>query len=315
MELSALALVVATVALPFAAAAQSASQPGASSDPAAEDLSGNSALNWAGYASSGGTYTAVSGTWTVPVIASSTADGSDAAADATWVGIGGVTERDLIQAGTEAIPDGSGGVAYRAWYELLPDSSTVVPLDVNAGDVVKTSLSLEPGEGRLWRITIANETSGETYSTDVAYDSSLTSAEWIEEVPAGVGVDISLDQFGSVAFTGGSTTENGASVSIAGSGAQPITMVNADQATVAMPSSLGADGASFAVTRTDAQSTSMAIGAPRVRRLFAVLPMTDPDGSNITIMLDDGGGPGIPVRILRARAVPDGNGSIRFSFF
>src|SRR5690348_4888732 len=62
--------------------------------------------NWAGYVAEGGTYTGVSGAWHVPVPQDSAA--TSVAADATWVGIGGVESHDLIQAGTQAIvEDGS----------------------------------------------------------------------------------------------------------------------------------------------------------------------------------------------------------------
>jgi hypothetical protein len=52
--------------------------------------------NWSGYAATNGNYTAVSATWTVPSVGS-----GDAGVGASWVGIGGVNSRDLIQAGTE----------------------------------------------------------------------------------------------------------------------------------------------------------------------------------------------------------------------
>src|SRR5579862_3178597 len=62
--------------------------------------SSNDSSNWAGYAAQGGTFTGVTGTWTVPA---PTADATTTyatriAADATWVGIGGVSTRNLIQA-------------------------------------------------------------------------------------------------------------------------------------------------------------------------------------------------------------------------
>ena len=53
--------------------------------------------------------------------------------DATWVGIGGVTSNDLIQAGTQAIIQ-KGQTSYEAWYELLPGYQTIIPLTINAGD-------------------------------------------------------------------------------------------------------------------------------------------------------------------------------------
>ena len=71
--------------------------------------------NWAGFAATGGTFTAVSGAWTVPNVSA----GSTPGADATWVGIGGVGTTDLIQAGTDSTVQG-GRVVYTAWMETLP---------------------------------------------------------------------------------------------------------------------------------------------------------------------------------------------------
>src|SRR5579862_6116977 len=58
--------------------------------------------NWAGYISTGGTYSSISGSWTVPNVSAS--DGSSAA-DAAWIGIGGESSNDLIQVGTQNIVD------------------------------------------------------------------------------------------------------------------------------------------------------------------------------------------------------------------
>ncbi|MDE3077744.1 MAG: hypothetical protein KGJ86_20175, partial [Chloroflexota bacterium] len=85
--------------------------------------------NWSGYAASGGAFTSVGGTWTVPKATSSGSLGADAA----WVGIGGEHSRDLIQAGTEETVLRSGRVQYDAWIEMLPQYSHPVPLGIHAG--------------------------------------------------------------------------------------------------------------------------------------------------------------------------------------
>ena len=64
----------------------------------------NTSHNWSGYAAMGGSYTAVSGTWTVPQFNAGGTPGIDAA----WVGIGGVRGNDLIQAGTQETVSGRG---------------------------------------------------------------------------------------------------------------------------------------------------------------------------------------------------------------
>src|SRR5207244_4067203 len=89
--------------------------------------------NWAGYNAIGGTFTSITGTWIVPHVDSSGSSAGNSA-DATWVGIGGVKTKDLIQAGSEAEVVGSGDTIYDTWIELLPAAPTVVPLAVAPGD-------------------------------------------------------------------------------------------------------------------------------------------------------------------------------------
>jgi hypothetical protein len=230
---------------------------------AAQGLSGTTAFNWSGYVSDSGTYTAVSGNWIIPAVANANINTtSGASADATWVGIGGVSSHDLIQAGTEAVPTIRGGMDYQAWYELLPGAAQIVPLTVHTGDAMSVSVAQDSNASGLWTISFTDTTTGQSYSTTVNYASSLSSAEWIEEMPAGVGTSIALDNFGSINFTGGSAVQNGNSVTIAGSGAQPLTMANTLNQPLAIPSTIGADGASFSITRTNAASSAIGVGNP-----------------------------------------------------
>src|ERR1700687_1290874 len=201
---------------------------------------GATSRNWSGYVASGGTFTSVSGRWTVPVV---TATGTNM--DATWVGIGGATSTDLIQAGTQAVVD-KGTVGYSAWIETLPKPSQTVPLTVAAGDTI--TVSLTQASAGLWNITMDNVTSGGSYTATVAYNSSASSAEWIEEAPSiGRGV-VMLDRFGTVQFTNASALMNGQTVTPKVAGATAVTMVNRTTGvTLATPSALGPDGASFLV--------------------------------------------------------------------
>ena len=207
--------------------------------------------NWSGYAATGGTYTEITGTWTVPQF---TADGP-AGIDAAWVGIGGVRSRDLIQAGTQQSVSGSGRTQYEAWIEMLPRSSRPVPLQVHAGDSVTVDISEQSADD--WLIQFTNNTTGQTYETTQQYRSSHSSAEWVEEAPSGGrGGVLPLDNFGSIPFTNGAATRNAQTVTIATSGARAITMVGNNDQALAVPSELGSDGASFTVSRTDAPARS-----------------------------------------------------------
>jgi hypothetical protein len=215
--------------------------------------------NWSGYAAVGGTYTGVTGTWTLP---EPTVTEGQMGISATWVGIGGEHTRDLIQAGTEETVLSSGRIRYSAWYEILPAPSRPVRLTVSAGDTVTVSVNQdEPG---IWSISFINQTTGGRYDRTVAYDSWLSSAEWIVEAPSMTrGGLLPLSDFGTVRFTDGSAIKNGQTVSLAQAGARPITMINRRNEALATPSVLDRLGSGFTVKREDAAPT---VGAPTRRR-------------------------------------------------
>jgi len=207
-------------------------------------------LNWAGYTATGGYYTSITGTWTVPQVSSY----GFAAADATWIGIGGGTNSDLIQSGTEDRINGSGQVQYLALFELLPSATHIIPVTIQSGDsitVVITGQSVN-----RWQIFFTDTTNGQTFRTKKFYQSASSAADWIEEAPAN-GNGFPLDNFGTVFFSGAYTVENGYRVSIAQSNAQSAIMVDSSGQALAVPSPFGSDGASFSITRTSAISNAL----------------------------------------------------------
>jgi peptidase A4-like protein len=241
---------------------QASPGPGTGTPPQVQPIpypdSQDTSHNWSGYAATGGTYTSVSGTWSVPQFSS---DGP-AGVDAAWVGIGGVRSRDLIQAGTQQTVSGTGSTRYEAWIEMLPRSSRAVPLVVHAGDSVTVTISEQSTD--QWLIQFVNNTTGQTYNTTQQYTSSHSSAEWVEEAPSGGRGNrvLPLDNFGTVQFSAGSAIKNGQTVTIAAAGARAITMVGNSEQPLAVPSTLGDDGASFSVARTDA-ATATTGSSPR----------------------------------------------------
>jgi hypothetical protein len=246
---------IITITLPFGGwtVTTSQAQPTTTNPQAVNSVVGsNLSYNWAGYQATGGTFTGVSGTWTVPAVPSA----NTTEADATWVGIGGVESHDLIQAGTQALINGSGAPAYQAWYEILPNTTQQVPLTVSAGDSMSVSIAETATGSGEWNVSIRDNTTGQSYSTSLAYNSSQSSAEWIEEMPSDGSSFVPIDNFGTVSFSGATAVENGDSVSMTSAGATELTMVNGAGQTLASPSAIGADGESFTVTRSTNTSAS-----------------------------------------------------------
>jgi hypothetical protein len=149
--------------------------------------------NWSGYGISGGTYTAVQGTWIVPSVSYQSYSGSPKVeASSTWIGIGGQDgDSTLIQTGTMQVAEPSGETEYFAWYEVLPD--TEVPISpkqypVKAGDTITASIKCTAACGSYalstWALTLTNAKRWpQPYSITLQYASSLTSVEWIVEGP------------------------------------------------------------------------------------------------------------------------------------
>jgi Peptidase A4 family len=220
-----------------------AGQPGPAggAGPASHEQS----RNWSGYAATGGTYTGVSATWSVPQFAPD----SPAGVDAAWVGIGGVRSQDLIQAGTQQTVSGNGRTRYESWIEVLPQPSRSVPLAVNAGDSISVSISQQAPD--RWLLVFTNTTTRQVYQVTEQYVSSVSSAEWVEEAPtAGRGRLLPLDNFGTITFSQAYAVKDGRAVSIGGAGGRAITMIGAGGEPLAEPSLLGVDGASFTISRT-----------------------------------------------------------------
>ena len=92
----------------------------------------------------------VNASWTVPRVSVYSTDTYSSA----WIGIGGKSEKNLIQTGTEhdAV---NGNEFYAAWYELLPDQAVRIPdMSVSPGDLITASITLADAETNQWLIRI-----------------------------------------------------------------------------------------------------------------------------------------------------------------
>jgi len=177
--------------------------------------------NWSGYVLphylTKKKYTAGQATWTVPTV---TYDGVEAAS-ASWIGIGGFctskkcpdVDNSLIQLGTEQDAIGESETDYYAWYEVLPESETPISLEVNPGDVITASLSCDGDcTDNQWTLAMTNETTSESWSQVISYESSQLSLEVIQEAPADGDGILPLADFDTITFSG--TTGNSASANL-----------------------------------------------------------------------------------------------------
>jgi len=273
------------------------------SDPANQSVDSHASTNWAGYEAQDGLYSGIGASWSVSSV--DAAQSASLATDATWVGIGGVKSTDLIQAGTQALVE-DGTVTYSAWYETLPAYQQKIPLAVHAGDSVTVSL-IETAPG-LWQLSFTNLTTGKNYSRQISYNSSKSSAEWIEERPiAQIGRGFSLiplDQFGSVTFTAPYVIDNGARVGLSSVGATSLMMVGGGEV-LASAGSIDSSG-SFSVSRT-AESTTGLAAAPIQRTITQNIPTGHNTrhgrgsygGGNYIIYITFGNGESQLIRLLR----------------
>ncbi|HEX2702938.1 MAG TPA: G1 family glutamic endopeptidase, partial [Solirubrobacteraceae bacterium] len=216
----------------------------ATSGAAALTLTDQTSSNWSGYVATGGTFSAVSGAWTVPAVTCSSSDSYSA----DWVGIDGESSATVEQDGTES-DCVSGSASYDAWYELYGDSS------VNAGMEVKLGNYVSPGDSmtasvsvseHLWTLTITDSTESWQVSKQFNWSApAQSSAEWIAERPK-VGSSLPpLANFATVAFTGAKATDASASGPIFDFTFAPVEMLASPGAS---PSQLDGTGESFTDT-------------------------------------------------------------------
>jgi hypothetical protein len=154
--------------------------------------------NWSGYAlgsskTKDGTYTAITGKWTVPAVGKNT--GSTSASQ--WIGIDGATNGDLIQTGTYA-DSSHGKSSYGVWWEILPASGTTIHEPVKPGETITASIAKDKVTGK-WTITISN--GAWTFVKKTSYKGKCQSAEWIVEAPLIGSSDARLTRTSPVTFS------------------------------------------------------------------------------------------------------------------
>jgi hypothetical protein len=231
----------------------------------ADQVSGN----WAGYDVDGSNITAVTTNYVVPA-----AGFTPPGLSSTWVGIGGSTTQDLIQAGTEQ--DTVQGT--NAWYEILPASETPITsgctgdstCTVTAGDHMTVAITeinqagvATPGTNH-WRIDMA-DVGKWTWSLTLDYTSTHSSAEWIHEAPSIV-QPLVLASAGTVLFGNDNTYTDASGTHVIGAvagAAHTIALSPLGLGLVyeAVPSALGSDKSSFSVCTWISSCTLAATGS------------------------------------------------------
>jgi hypothetical protein len=185
---------------------------------------GAATSNWSGYEAKPGPVTEVAATWVVPTLTCPYS--TTPKFTATWVGIGGDGNENLLQTGTSDVCY-EGNQYDAGWFELLPGAESDFSANPN-----NPQLIVEPGdvmEGKVylnasnqWETDLTDETSGDvgTYIVGVGwtFDGSLpstvgiaagtptsypgsNSAEWIMEDPSGANGLLPFPNFNSVTFS------------------------------------------------------------------------------------------------------------------
>jgi len=139
--------------------------------------------NWAGYSvhRPGLSFSSVSASWIEP---GARCHKRRRRYSAVWVGLGGFasTSQALEQVGTEIDCTRGGRVATSAWYELVPQASRSVHLQVHPGDQMAAAVSVA---GHQVSLTLSNLTTHAVFQRTVTAPLvDVGSADWIVEAPS-----------------------------------------------------------------------------------------------------------------------------------
>ena len=208
-----------------------------------------SSLSWAGYiiaknSNSKFEVMGVNASWIVPKVNVSSGDGYSSA----WIGIGGQSDKSLIQVGTEHDVV-NGQDTYTAWYELLPSFAVrLTSIAVSPGDTMIASINIVNSDTNQWSIQINDATTGQTFSDNVVYNSTRSSGEWIVERPTINNQTSTLPDFGNITFTDCHVNVNNVTGPIATFSFSKIQMTNSQNAKLTSVSTLTAGRSSFTVS-------------------------------------------------------------------
>ena len=192
------------VALAVAVSTMGVAVPAAYPASAAAAVRVITSHNWSGYAvhKSDVRFERVSGSWRQP---SAVCRRGQSSYSAFWVGIGGYSRSShaLDQIGIELDCNTAGRQTVTAWYELVPEATRPITMNVAGGDVMNAAVRVA---GHRVTLALADETRHEAFArTLTANVVDPTSAEWIAEAPSECSGDgncttLKLADFGKLAF-------------------------------------------------------------------------------------------------------------------
>jgi Peptidase A4 family len=136
---------------------------------------------WAGYSVAARDVTGVRAEWVEPTVS-----GGARSSVYLWVGIGSWNAAPVVQTGTYVIFPGGRYEERGAWYERYPLDPYGVTGDLTetSGDTIAASVTVVPGAGRRWRLTVRDVTTGASWSQTVSYRIAHSDADFIVEDPA-----------------------------------------------------------------------------------------------------------------------------------
>jgi hypothetical protein len=207
---------------------------------------------WAGYVvrTAGASFAEVAGSWVQPRVVCNRPGSSVA----LWVGLGGATSDSeaLEQIGTSADCSQRALVSYSAWYQLYPAPPVELRLTIRPGDRVAAKVAVS---ANAVTVQLRDFTTGASFSTELWMRSPETdSAEWIVEAPSACFItctQLPLAGFGRVVFADTSTSTGAHTGTIKDLGwtKRRLKMRPRGGRTVAVATSLSANGSSFNVHR------------------------------------------------------------------
>jgi len=216
----------------------------------------NQSGNWFGY--NQGTleqgrklFNSITGDWTVPAAAQRASGQAEYSSD--WIGIGGgcvdahcnATDSTLIQTGTEQDVASNGKASYSAWWEVIPAPSlTITSMAVHPGDRMYASIAELVRNSNVWKITLKDLSTGQSFTKTVPYSSTHLTAEWIEETPLIIGTNAgfaALPNLTTPAFDLGTT--NGAPANLKAS--EEMQLVDSSGKVIGAPSAPDPDADGF----------------------------------------------------------------------